>query len=285
MKKVFSYSLYDNGNYYGGNKNKYTYNMIANVLIAEKIFPDWKLIVYYDETIEENIVNFLKKSSNVITYNMTDNWITEKDKMMWRNFAIDDEDNEVVCIRDCDGWLSYREKLLLDDWIKGDKEMHIIRDHCWHAGKIGGGLWGKKNSLKLNMEEKMKEYFSENKNHKSHSGEDQDFLTKYFYEEYKKKTQVYIGQQHNQMSQYIPYGYHFGENVKRINDLIKYNDFVKDKSKYEVVEGLSIVEVSKLNEFRCGRCEKEFHVFIGDMYNILPQKVINIIEKSLKKIE
>ena len=32
----------------------------------------------------------------------------------------------------------------------------------------------------------MKEYFSINKKHKTHSGEDEGFLVKYFYEKYKK---------------------------------------------------------------------------------------------------
>ena len=81
---------------------------------------------------------------------------------------------------------------------------------------------------------------------------------------------------------WLPYGYYHGnENIKRINDMINYDEFIQDKSKYEIVEGLSLVEVSKLNEFRCGRCSKEFHVFIGDMYNRLPQKALNVIIKNL----
>ena len=281
MNKAFSFSLYDSGYYYGGNWNKYTYNMVANILIAQKLFPNWKLYVYYDNSLKENIINFLLKSPNVVAKNMSNHWLTTNDKMMWRNLAIDDDSLDIVCIRDCDGWLSYREKVILEDWIKSDKDMHIIRDHCWHAGKIGGGLWGRKNSLKLNIEEKMKEYFVKNKTHKSHSGEDQDFLTDNFYEKYRENTQVYIGKQHNDNGTWLPYGYHENENIKRINDLINYDGFIKDKSKYEIIDGLSLVEVSKLNEFRCGRCSKEFHVFIGDMYNRLPEKVQNIIEQSL----
>lgn len=282
MNKVFSFSLYDSGKYYGGSWNKYTYNMVANILIAQKLFPDWKLYIYYDNSLKKEIINFLLKSENVVAKDMSNHWLTNCDKMMWRNLAIDDDKLDIVCIRDCDGWLTYREKIILDDWIKCDKEMHIIRDHCWHAGKIGGGLWGRKNSLKLNIEEKMKDYFKTNNKHTTHSGEDQDFLTDNFYEPYKKTTQVYIGKQHNSMRQYLPYGYYFGENIKRINDLINYDEFINDKTKNEV-EGLSVVEVSMLNEFRCGRCNKQFHVFIGDMYNRLPQHVTKLIEYHINK--
>ena len=50
-KKVFSFSLYDSGNYWGGNREKYTFNCVANVIIAKKLFPDWILYVYYDNMI------------------------------------------------------------------------------------------------------------------------------------------------------------------------------------------------------------------------------------------
>ena len=26
----------------------------------------------------------------------------------------------------------YREKLLIDEWLLSDKDLHIIRDHCYH---------------------------------------------------------------------------------------------------------------------------------------------------------
>ena len=278
MKKVFSYSLYDLGKYYGGSCNKYTYNMVANILIAEKLFPDWEIYVYYDNSLKENIINFLIKSPNVVAKDMTNHWLSKCDKMMWRNLAIDEDNLDIVCIRDCDGWLSYREKVLLENWISSDKEIHIIRDHCWHRGKIGGGLWGRKKSVKLNIEEKMRLYFEKNKTHITHSGEDQDFLTDHFYEKYKKTTQVYIGIQFNENRQYLPNGYYEDENIIRINDLVNYGEFVNDRSKTEIVEGLSIREVSQLNEFRCGRCNKPFHIFIGDMYNRLPEYTTKLIE-------
>ena len=46
----------------------------------------------------------------------------------------------------------------------------------------------------------MKEYFSKNKIHTSHSGEDQDFLTDNFYEKYKENTTVYIGEQWDEVN-------------------------------------------------------------------------------------
>ena len=280
MKKVISFSLYDSGKYYGGKWNKYTYNMVANILIAEKIMPDWTIYVYYDSSLKKNIIDFLLKSPNVIAKNMDNHWLTKCDKMMWRNLAMD-EDIDIVCIRDCDNWLSYREKVILEDWINSDKDIHIIRDHCWHAGKIGGGLWGRKKNVKLNMESLMKEYFNKNKTHQTHSGEDQDFLTDNFYEKFKDNTVVYIGEQHNKMGILLPRGYYPEEkDVRRINDLIDYNEYINDTSKCEIA-GFSLIEASKINEFRCGRCSKLFHVFIGDMFNKIPIKALKIIESHI----
>ena len=40
-------------------------------------------------------------------------------------------------------WVSYREKLLIDEWLS-DKDLHIIRDHCYHEKHIMGGMGSKK---------------------------------------------------------------------------------------------------------------------------------------------
>ena len=284
MTKAFSFSLYDSGIYYGGSHDKYTYNMVANILIAQVLFSEWKIYVYYDNSLKENIINFLVKSPNVVAKNMSNHWLSKYDKMMWRNLAMD-EDIDFVCIRDCDSWLSYREKVIMDDWIKSDKKLHIIRDHCWHTGKIGGGMWGRHKNLNFNMEELMKNYFIKNKTHKTHSGEDQDFLTDRFYEKYKDTTLVYIGEQYDSTGKYLPRGYHpLEKDVRKINDLINYNDFINDKSKYEIIPELSLIEISMLNEFHCGRCNKKFHVFIGDMFNKFPIRCFNVIEKAINSI-
>lgn len=285
MKKVFSYSLYDSGKYYGGSEKKYIYNMIANILISQKLFPDWKLYVYYDKSLPERVIRFLLKSSNVVAKNMDNHWLSRFDKMMWRNLAMDEQDIDIVCIRDCDNWLCYREKMIMEHWIKSNKDIHIIRDHCWHAGKIGGGLWGRKNNLTLKMESLMKNYFQNNRKHKTHSGEDQDFLTNNFYEKFKDNTIVYIGEQYDKNGNYLPRGHHPNEPcIKKINDLIQYSNYLNDTNKHEFVKGFSSIEVSQKNNFYCGRCNKKIHVFIGNMYNHIPEKSLDIIEFHLNNI-
>ena len=79
----------------------------------------------------------------------------------------------------------------------------------------------------------------------------------------------------------LPRGYYPEEkDVRRINDLIDYNEYINDNSKCEIA-GFSLIEASKINEFRCGRCSKLFHVFIGDMFNKIPNKALKIIESHI----
>lgn len=274
MKKIISYSLY----YAHDDKYaKYAYNMVANILIAAKLFPDWHIYVYYDDTLDKEVKNFLCNTKNVVGKNMSDHWLTRYDKMMWRNLAMD-EDADVVCIRDCDGWLSYREKIIFNDWIKSDKDLHIIRDHCWHAAAIGGGLWGRKN-IRLDMENTMMEYFKHNAlKHAAHKGADQDFLTEYIYNRYKDDTVIYIGEQHSPDGTYLPKGYHPEE--KDIRHIEKLSGYSPGYDNLEV-NGLSVFDAYTLNEFKCGRCSKKPHLYIGAMFNKIPPKALSIIRAEL----
>ena len=66
--------------------------------------------------------------------------------MMWR-FIPAFETKQTVIIRDTDSRLNIREKLAVQEWLKSDKNIHIMRDHPYHsiehAGtKILGGMWG-----------------------------------------------------------------------------------------------------------------------------------------------
>ena len=65
--------------------------------------------------------------------------------MYWRFLAIEDPTVDLFIVRDVDSIISEREELAVDDWIKSDKVMHVLRDHPHHYYKILGGMWGFKN--------------------------------------------------------------------------------------------------------------------------------------------
>ena len=58
MKRVISLSLW-------GNIRLYCIGAIKNAILAKKIFPDWVVYIYYDNTVSRIIVNYLKKMNNV----------------------------------------------------------------------------------------------------------------------------------------------------------------------------------------------------------------------------
>ena len=46
--------------------------------------------------------------------------------------------------RDLDSRFSNREQVAVDDWLKSDKTIHVMRDHPLHDLSMFGGLWGTK---------------------------------------------------------------------------------------------------------------------------------------------
>ena len=46
--------------------------------------------------------------------------------------------------RDLDSRLSERENAAVQEWLKSNKSIHVMRDHIKHDFTILGGLWGTK---------------------------------------------------------------------------------------------------------------------------------------------
>jgi hypothetical protein len=134
MKKIISFSLY-------GSDLRYSKGMICNIELAKIIYPDWICRVYYDDSVSSNTISILETYDNVELINMEN----RKDifQMMWRFLAIDDDDVEIMIVRDADARLSYREKKCVDLFIESDMLLHSIRDNISHFD-IMGGMWGLK---------------------------------------------------------------------------------------------------------------------------------------------
>ena len=82
-----------------------------------------------------------------------------KNGMFFRFLSI--KKNNIVMIRDCDSYVSYREKMMVNDFLNSKKKLHIIRDHPNHKEHMIGCSFGFNNS-DINMEEIIKstEFFS-----------------------------------------------------------------------------------------------------------------------------
>lgn len=167
MKKIISLSLY-------GDNPKYCIGAIKNVKLQEEIYPDWICRIYYNFTVPIKYIDELKKL-NVELIDMSSSNLNEFG-MFWRFQVYDDKNVERFIVRDTDSRLNKREKAAVDEWIKSDKNLHIIRDHPQHGVLILGGTWGVKNDFRFNMSELIYGYLKDKK--KFNYGDDQRFLIK-----------------------------------------------------------------------------------------------------------
>ena len=147
MKKIISFSLW-------GKDPKYTIGAIENAKLVNEVYQGWIGRFYCGRSVPENIISTLKDIPNteVIIMDEDGDWTG----MFWRFLAC--EDSDVMISRDTDSRLNLREKLAVDEWLKSDKDFHIMRDHPYHAIEILGGMWGCRNGILNDIKEDIAKY-------------------------------------------------------------------------------------------------------------------------------
>ena len=150
IMKVISFSLW-------GNKPIYQVGSIRNAKQAKDFYPDFQCWFYIHEpTVPRQTIEKLQQFVNVkIIYKTGD--LSKVKPAMWRFESIIHPDVELNLSRDVDTQILLREKLAVDEWIKSDKLLHIMRDHPWHKFPIQAGMFGVKKSS-INWEEKINEF-------------------------------------------------------------------------------------------------------------------------------
>jgi protein O-GlcNAc transferase len=167
MKKIISYSLW-------GDNPTYTVGAIKNADLALEIYPGWICRYYVGKSTPTEIISSLVDRENTEVFVMNDpgNWTG----MFWRFYPASEPDVAVMLSRDTDSRLSLRERAAVDDWLDGDKDFHIMRDHPYHATEILGGMWGVRNGFLLGMRQAINDY-----NKGDFWQVDQNFLKKVVY--------------------------------------------------------------------------------------------------------
>jgi hypothetical protein len=135
--KYISYSVW-------GDNKVYTYGIIENVLDAKKFYEGWIVRVHYNDTVPQNVVDWLKTQDNV---ELVHHPGTKKkaSNTLWRFEDLFIKD-AVTMIRDADSRITERELTLVDDWLRSDKDFHIVRDHRHHTCPIIAGAFGVRNN-------------------------------------------------------------------------------------------------------------------------------------------
>lgn len=148
MKKIISFSLW-------GDNPKYCVGAIRNAQLAKKYFPDWSCWFFYNNSVPGIYIKALDEFDNTITIKSPDN-----DKTFgafWRFNAM--TENTIVLSRDTDSRLSAREKQIVDEWLKSDCRLSVIRDHINHYEfPILAGMWGLKGGLCKSLRDRMTQY-------------------------------------------------------------------------------------------------------------------------------
>ena len=167
LKNIIAYSLW-------GDSPFYWLGAIENIKLNKKYFPTWINRFYIDDTCPKELISTLTKFDNVeiILINSTDTF----HGMFWRFYAAADTEVDIFLSRDCDSRMSDREYNAIQEWLKSNKDFHIMRDHPYHTVPILGGMWGCRNGILKDIIKDIEKwtFFSQ-------KGCDQDFLGNVIY--------------------------------------------------------------------------------------------------------
>lgn len=134
MTVVFSFCLY-------GDQPTYTHGMLANARMLNTRFPEARVQIYIADDVPPMIRAELAAQPNVRLVLVPRR--PASGNMMDRFRAIDDEDCEVMFVRDADSRVHARDAACIEDFLASPThKLHIIRDHKYHTEPIMGGLWG-----------------------------------------------------------------------------------------------------------------------------------------------
>jgi len=133
LEKLFSFTLY-------GKNPLYTEGAIQNAIQIPKIFGnDWK-VRFYVIDISKEIINKLRSLKAEVIEMQDNEYNVMKDYKFFRFLAV--KRDNIVFFRDCDSIVSYREKIMINEFLSSNKKLHIIRDHPNHKEHIMAGLFG-----------------------------------------------------------------------------------------------------------------------------------------------
>lgn len=147
---LFSYTLY-------GDKLKYTVGAIKNAIIAEHMFPDFRVRFYLGKSVPYWTASTLMLMPNVELIAVDgpeDNTST-----YWRFLAFADDRYDRVVIKDTDARLGYRDRVAHDEWVKSDLDFSIVKDHpTGHTDAIIACHFGAKKGALADIAELMSNY-------------------------------------------------------------------------------------------------------------------------------
>lgn len=151
--------------------------IIPNIELIKQYYPDYWVYIYVGNEYLKERIEPLYNMSNI---KVIHTGVSGAENMMYRFFAIDDADVEVMHVRDLDSRIHVRDRWCIDKFMTSNHNAYTIRDNNQHGTDMMGGLWGCK---RTNIH--IKQIFDSSKiqlyKQKMVMGYDQDFLRNYIY--------------------------------------------------------------------------------------------------------
>lgn len=170
QRRLIAYSLF-------GDQPIYCETMILNAEIAPSLYPGWILQVYHDASVPAHVLSRLAAAGVELIAVHTLSALSSMPGTFWRFLALEDQNADVVLLRDADSILSERERVLVDLWLNSDRPFHIIRDWYGHTDLILAGLWGARQGLLGHIRTLITDYLAQTPQlHPTHA--DQYFLAR-----------------------------------------------------------------------------------------------------------
>jgi len=182
MINVFSFCLY------GEENPKYHDGLMENLDLIRRYFPDWRVFVYVGADITE------ERIARIVAYPQVVLRKTEKlgePNMIERFFAIDEPGVDVMFVRDADSRVHWKDRWAIQQFLKEDSILHIIRDHKEHTSPILGGLWGLRKVSGFSVRQEYERY-TEDKSLGHRWAHDQNFLADVIYPRFLSQSLVHF---------------------------------------------------------------------------------------------
>jgi hypothetical protein len=169
-----------------GKSNFYQYGVLENCCLVQKYYPNFQCWIFHNTSLFPQIKNALIKMGTKVKLIAMQN-TSEQKNLMWRFLPAFNKNVNVFLSRDADSRITEREAEAVEEWLKSDKDFHIMRDHGYHKVKIWAGLFGCRNQIMVPHLEKYLNYIKTNKGWSM----DEDFLDNQIYEHIVEKSFIH----------------------------------------------------------------------------------------------
>jgi len=170
--------------YYNKSSEKYN-KLYKNIINSLDIFKNYQtdVVIYYDETVPDFIINDVKQYKNVILSKK--NKSNNREGCFWRYEAYDDYDYDIYLFRDIDIPLEKNDVFAIEHFINSENKIfycfivHKKRSDYPKQAFIMGGIFGMKKNCIPSIKQLLENY--KTKNRLEHYGSDEEFLAKELY--------------------------------------------------------------------------------------------------------